>query len=76
MQVQDVDPLRKREDFAVSLRKKKKLIIIEGKRKRLLSQSMLQASHEFGMKGTRNISLGSTIVTEEDERLEEATNTV
>ena len=72
MQVKDVDPLRKREDFAVSLRKKKKLLIIESKRKRLLPYSITpQASNEFGMKAIRNASLESAVFSVEDEKLEE-----
>jgi len=35
MKPNNADPLKKREDFAVSLRKKKKNEIIQGKRRRL-----------------------------------------
>ena len=35
MQADQSDPMRKREEFAVSLRKQKRKLIIESKRKRL-----------------------------------------
>jgi len=46
MTVPSVDPLKKREEFAVSLRKKKKNAILKSKRKRLLPPSLQAASLE------------------------------
>lgn len=56
MRIDEVDPMRRREEYAVSLRKQKKKLIIERKRKRLPS-SILQGQS----KSAANTNMGSAL---------------